>query len=947
MKLKLVLIAAVSFLISLVAIGALSASTNIFTRIISGPNDSVYFGSTFDSTTTNTFLGKVDGTVSTYHFFLIDNITITQGSTITNVSLDLTALGAGGDTVRVRIRAQDVANATAPTSGEEFTSKQAQLTAEYVDWEPPAGNWGDIMTTPDLKSIIQGIVNKDDWESGNSILLFIGDNSSDDWSSRQYATGDFPGGEPKPTFTIEYEVINLAPTANNDNYSTNSKILLHVLENDTDPENDDLVITDVSAPSNGTTSIESNKILYTPTSGFTGTDTFIYTITDGNGNTDTASVTINVVPNPIIYSYTFNIDRQNVPTLYFNYLTFIASMGEVESVSAKLNGDSLAILYDSESGEASFTTIQAGEVELLVQNPVDLNSISVQKSALKDGKKFAWSHGMDDNVFLSPQINLMSAKNWQATFFLIAKDVHDTREEDWILDKPQLIPLFEQGWGIGNHTWSQNCFGEGTPTDEEVRAEILDGYNRLRSIADESSIPTRRLLAFAAPCFASVFDNYIEEMRVAGETEVLFNESQGSGLMIVDSGTSDYVADAKTATAVSSETVKIGRNTDIDGNVAIATGILDWMNTHSHASRHFWLNTLTHGNNEANMEVFIDHAYNTYGPGGTNVLWVAPSDEIYSYLMVRDTTILSEGQWALIQDGSGQQPPAEESQPAPITLSSISGPSSDDQTCKDEMPGLKAPWLYGAIANTSNSVLLYFTPGDNPIDKYVLEYGTQSGIYKYGVQDLGVNSPEQMTFLVSSLAPYTTYYFRIRSGNGCAVGPWSNEITTRTKNLLATKQLEITSSQLRLQSNDYGGQKVVSTEKESQIEHDLDFYEVLIVVNDENNQPVEGATVTIFSTPQTRITDENGLARFESVELGSHTVRISYKGYEGEQSLYLSGSEPTIELAVEIKRRQLLFSNEVIWIMLGLVGLISVGFYISYRKKSHTLLSKNLLSKHG
>jgi predicted GH43/DUF377 family glycosyl hydrolase len=88
---------------------------------------------------------------------------------------------------------------------------------------------------------------------------------------------------------------------------------------------------------------------------------------------------------------------------------------------------------------------------------------------------------------------------------------------------------------------------------------------------------------------------------------------------------------------------------------------------------------------------------------------------------------------------------------------SSSSPSSTSSStsapiCGDQAPGAKAPWLYGAIAQDSGSVLLYFTEADNPVNKYVLEYGTKPRDYPYGVQDMGVNSGGQMTFLVKSLS---------------------------------------------------------------------------------------------------------------------------------------------------------------------------------------------------
>lgn len=70
--------------------------------------------------------------------------------------------------------------------------------------------------------------------------------------------------------------------------------LINVLANDSDPDNDPLTITAISSPSHGVATIGSNGILYTPTSGYSGTDTFTYTISDGRGGTATATVTITV-----------------------------------------------------------------------------------------------------------------------------------------------------------------------------------------------------------------------------------------------------------------------------------------------------------------------------------------------------------------------------------------------------------------------------------------------------------------------------------------------------------------------------------------------------------------------------------------------------------------------------------------------------------------------------
>lgn len=115
--------------------------------------------------------------------------------------------------------------------------------------------------------------------------------------------------------------------------------------------------------------------------------------------------------------------------------------------------------------------------------------------------------------------------------------------------------------------------------------------------------------------------------------------------------------------------------------------------------------------------------------------------------------------------------------PAPSSTSTASPASASPSGCSDLPPGAKAPWIYAALPTAPNAVMLYFAEGDNPIDHYVLEYGLASGNYIFGSGNIGPQGTR--TYLVQSLAPGTTYYFRIRGGNGCAAGGWSNEFSAR------------------------------------------------------------------------------------------------------------------------------------------------------------------------
>jgi outer membrane protein OmpA-like peptidoglycan-associated protein len=72
--------------------------------------------------------------------------------------------------------------------------------------------------------------------------------------------------------------------------------VVDVLANDSDPDNDTLTITAVSTPMHGSAEIGAGGVSYTPAAGYSGSDSFTYTISDGRGGTATASVNVTVNP---------------------------------------------------------------------------------------------------------------------------------------------------------------------------------------------------------------------------------------------------------------------------------------------------------------------------------------------------------------------------------------------------------------------------------------------------------------------------------------------------------------------------------------------------------------------------------------------------------------------------------------------------------------------------
>ncbi|MDF0598562.1 Ig-like domain-containing protein, partial [Psychromarinibacter halotolerans] len=101
--------------------------------------------------------------------------------------------------------------------------------------------------------------------------------------------------------TVDILSVNDAPVAVADAAETDfeAAVTLNVLDNDSDPEGDPLQLTGTGPASHGTVTVGSGgEVTYTPLAGFSGTDTFSYTVEDGNGGSMTGQVAITVLAPP-------------------------------------------------------------------------------------------------------------------------------------------------------------------------------------------------------------------------------------------------------------------------------------------------------------------------------------------------------------------------------------------------------------------------------------------------------------------------------------------------------------------------------------------------------------------------------------------------------------------------------------------------------------------------
>ena len=108
------------------------------------------------------------------------NVTIPKGATITAASLIITSrYAASGATCNARVSAEDVDDAAAFSTEADFNTRFNTHTTARIDWDAIAA-WsvdeeGADTTSPDIKTVIQEIVDRAGWVSGNDIVIFCED----------------------------------------------------------------------------------------------------------------------------------------------------------------------------------------------------------------------------------------------------------------------------------------------------------------------------------------------------------------------------------------------------------------------------------------------------------------------------------------------------------------------------------------------------------------------------------------------------------------------------------------------------------------------------------------------------------------------------------------------------------------------------------------------------
>jgi hypothetical protein len=172
--------------------------------------------------------------------------------------------------------------------------------------------------------------------------------------------------------------VNDSPAAANDSAATNqgAPVTISVLSNDSDIDGDALSVTSATAPAHGSVTVNADNttITYRPAAGFSGSDSFSYTVSDGNGGSATATVAVTVRAVQSTYALTVSsVDMYGKPTggLYtvikqgstttvktgFTTLSYTGTAGATYSVTVSDYGSTLFDHWQDNGSTARARTV--------------------------------------------------------------------------------------------------------------------------------------------------------------------------------------------------------------------------------------------------------------------------------------------------------------------------------------------------------------------------------------------------------------------------------------------------------------------------------------------------------------------------------------------------------------------------------------------------------------
>jgi uncharacterized repeat protein (TIGR01451 family) len=236
-----------------------------------------------------------------------NNLTIPSNATISNASIKFRGISADGynsnsGSANFTIQAEDTDNPSTFSSVDYSVSNKTKTSAS-VNWQPSSWSTNGTYSSPNIASVVQEVVDRGGWSSGNSMIFIItgtGSRSAYSYDNNpsyapeitiQYTVAPSGGGGGGSTAISDcsnnfgFKDANRPPIAVIDRDSTfvNEPITVNVLNNDYDLDGDQVSFGGIYVQpfQNGSgTPVSGHSITYTPPTDFIGYDTLLYEVCD-------------------------------------------------------------------------------------------------------------------------------------------------------------------------------------------------------------------------------------------------------------------------------------------------------------------------------------------------------------------------------------------------------------------------------------------------------------------------------------------------------------------------------------------------------------------------------------------------------------------------------------------------------------------------------------------
>ena len=265
-------------------------------------------------------------------------------------------------------------------------------------------------------------------------------------------TSSFENEEPPPVGV---------PVANSDVAETdyNSSITVDVLSNDS---GDDITIENIGEPANGNAQLFDSSIMYTPNNGFSGNDSFQYTISDSSGQVSEANVNITVNPpvlpaKPVANNDTATTEKNNAVELNVlgndtgENISIDSVLAPTYGVAQILNGKIKYIPNNDFVGSDSFNYTIKDSANQTASAMANINVTDKTPTTFPPGFGYKittdWGSGFNADITLT-NLSASTSEGWSVEF-----DYPYNITQIW---NAKIISHSGSHYVIGNVNWNGN-----------------------------------------------------------------------------------------------------------------------------------------------------------------------------------------------------------------------------------------------------------------------------------------------------------------------------------------------------------------------------------------------------------------------------------------------------------------------------------------------------------